>query len=441
MSKYLKLFVTLAFVLYFSEVYSQPPSNPTIKKLVFSLGDASNPADVSSMIIATPTGTIPAWCDVNGNNCNTVAPKLPSITGKFVWCIKAYDTTSGIFSSNCNYDTLTMLPNIITKKITIINTVSTNPKNIASSIQSISVGSVPKWCNINGNNCSFVVPNIPNIPGTYTWNVIAVDTLNNLNSVGIIKDTLVVLDPYKVVDVNKRLDGVTINADGTYTIQFNFIVNNTSGQILNTLAINDDLTKVFGNSIDYKVISVENSGYLNKNPLYDGINNTNLIGNSIILLNNKQDTITLKVLLKGLNVDGNYTNSANATVTTNLGVFNLISNDPIANPNNTINRVATKFTIPKISVIVSGGFSPNNDGIDDTWIVERPYGTKISVQVFNRWGNEIYKNSEYQNDWRGKGISNFLGQDVPQGTYFYIVEAIDSNGVITKFNGSLTIVR
>lgn len=441
MSKYLKIFVTSIFVLFFSGIYSQSPLNPTIKNLIFSLGNSSNPIDVSSMIISTPNGTIPIWCDINGNNCNPYPPTLPINTGKFVWCIKAFDTTSGIYSSNCKYDTVTMLPNIVTKKLRLVNTVTTNPKNISSSIQSISVGSVPKWCDNNGSNCSFIAPTVPNTPGTYTWNVIAVDTLNNLISAGITLDTLVVLEPYKVVDINKRLDGVTINADGTFTIQFNFIVNNTSGEILNTLAINDDLTKVFGNSIDYKVISVENTGYLNKNPQYDGINNTNLIGNSIILQNNKQDSITIKVLVKGLHVDGDYSNSATATVTSSLGIFKIVSNDPIANPSNTNNRVATKFTIPKINVIVSGGFSPNNDGIDDTWIVERPYGTKISVQVFNRWGNEIYKNFDYQNDWRGKGISNFLGQDVPQGTYFYIVEAVDANGVITKFNGSLTIVR
>jgi hypothetical protein len=34
-----------------------------------------------------------------------------------------------------------------------------------------------------------------------------------------------------------------------------------------------------------------------------------------------------------------------------------------------------------------------------------------------------------------------MGQNVPEGTYFYIVEAIDQGGVLLKLNGSLTIVR
>lgn len=417
------------------------PANPTIKNLIYSLGNTTNPNDVNAMIVSTPTGSIPTWCDVNGNNCNTVAPTLPTITGVYTWCIKSYDTISGIYSTNCKYDTVTMLPNVITKKMTFVNTVTTNPSNIGSSIVSISAGSKPKWCDLNGNNCSFIAPSIPSTIGTYVWTVSAFDTITNLLSASSVKDTLVILDPNKVVDLNKRIEKVTVNADGTYTVQFNFIINNNSGQILNTLSINDDLTKVFGNSIDFKVISIDNSGYLNKNPKYDGVNYINLVGNNIILTDKKQDSISIKILVQGLHVDGDYTNTASAIVNTDYGIFKVVSNDPIANPINTSNRIATKFNIPKINVIVAGGFSPNNDGIDDTWIVERPFGTKISVKVFNRWGNEIYKNFDYQNDWRGKGISNFLGQDVQDGTYFYIVEATDINGVITKFNGPLTIVR
>ncbi|MEI6152248.1 MAG: gliding motility-associated C-terminal domain-containing protein, partial [Chitinophagia bacterium] len=106
-----------------------------------------------------------------------------------------------------------------------------------------------------------------------------------------------------------------------------------------------------------------------------------------------------------------------------------------------LNRLPTAFIVPKIDVIVPGGFSPNNDGFDDAWIIKRPFGTKITVRVFNRWGNEVYSSPDYKNDWRGKGVSNFMGEDVVEGTYFYIVEAVDMDGAIRKFAGSLTIVR
>lgn len=417
------------------------PASPVVKNITFSLGDASNPLNVSSMIVSTPSGSIPAWCDLNGNNCMVVAPVLPTNSGKYVWCIKAYDTLSRNYSTNCIYDTLFMLPSIKVNKLTLVKSVSTNPTTIASSIQSISTGSIPKWCNINGTNCSFNAPAVPANTGTYIWSVAAYDTANNLTSAGIILDTLQLLDPHKVVDLNKRLHSVTTNADGSFTVQFNFIVNNQSGQILNNMSIRDNLTTVFNNNLNYSVLSINNSGYLNANKNYNGTSNVNLLADSIILVNNKQDTVALKVLVRGNNINGDYFNTAVATVNTNLGIFNVTSNDPIANPTNTNTRLSTKFTIPEVNVVVSGGFSPNNDGIDDTWIIKRPYGTQVAVKVFNRWGNEVYSNANYQNDWRGIGVSNFMGQNIPEGTYFYLVEATQQDGTLLKLNGSLTVVR
>ena len=417
------------------------PANPVAKNITFSLGDASNPLNVSSMIVSTPAGSIPVWCDLNGNNCKVVAPILPTNSGKYVWCIKAYDTLSGDYSTNCIYDTLFMLPSIKVNKLTLVKTVTTNPTTIASSIQSISTGSIPKWCAINGTNCSFNAPAVPANPGTYIWSVAAYDTANNLTSAGIILDTLQLLDPQKVVDLNKRLHSVTTNADGSFTVQFNFIVNNQSGQLLNIMSIRDNLTTVFNNNVNFSVQSITHSGYLNANKNYNGTSNLNLLADSIILTNNKQDTVSLKVLVRGNNINGDYYNTAVATVNSHLGIFDVTSNDPIANPTNTNTRLATKFTIPEVNVVVSGGFSPNNDGIDDTWIIKRPYGAQVAVKVFNRWGNEVYSNANYQNDWRGIGVNNFLGRNIPEGTYFYLVEATDQDGTLLKLNGSLTVVR
>ena len=53
----------------------------------------------------------------------------------------------------------------------------------------------------------------------------------------------------------------------------------------------------------------------------------------------------------------------------------------------------------------------------------------------------VYANDNYVNDWRGIGVNNFIGENVVEGTYFYIVLATDMNGSIKKFAGSLTIVR
>jgi hypothetical protein len=47
----------------------------------------------------------------------------------------------------------------------------------------------------------------------------------------------------------------------------------------------------------------------------------------------------------------------------------------------------------------------------------------------------------YNNDWRGKGNGNILGEDLPEGTYYYIVHYTDVDGKLQKLAGSLTIKR
>jgi gliding motility-associated-like protein len=141
-------------------------------------------------------------------------------------------------------------------------------------------------------------------------------------------------------------------------------------------------------------------------------------------------------------ISGNFANTAIASAPTNYGLITTNSTDPTRiNSASDTTRMPTLFTIAAVDVIIPPSFSPNNDGFNDAWVIARPTGTTITVKVFNRWGNEIYSSSDYKNDWRGKGISNFLGEDVPEGTYYYVVEASDINNVTRRFAGSLTLVR
>ncbi|MCB9337909.1 MAG: gliding motility-associated C-terminal domain-containing protein [Lewinellaceae bacterium] len=66
--------------------------------------------------------------------------------------------------------------------------------------------------------------------------------------------------------------------------------------------------------------------------------------------------------------------------------------------------------------------TPNNDGINDAFIVpcisnsDRYPASKVGI--FNQWGDEVFHAEPYKNDWKG----TFDGEDLPAGTYFYIVD-------------------
>lgn len=65
-------------------------------------------------------------------------------------------------------------------------------------------------------------------------------------------------------------------------------------------------------------------------------------------------------------------------------------------------------------------FSPNGDGVNDTWIIEGVEDfPEALVRVYNRWGNLVLKTKAYQNDWAG----TWAGKPLPDGTYFFEVRA------------------
>ena len=61
----------------------------------------------------------------------------------------------------------------------------------------------------------------------------------------------------------------------------------------------------------------------------------------------------------------------------------------------------------------------NGDMTNETFIVNNleDYDA-VQLRIFNRWGNMIYENDDYQNDWSGTDVS---GKTVKEGVYFYTV--------------------
>lgn len=70
--------------------------------------------------------------------------------------------------------------------------------------------------------------------------------------------------------------------------------------------------------------------------------------------------------------------------------------------------------------------TPDKDGNNETWVI---YGIDkyldAEVEIYNRWGNMVFKASPYLNDWGGQVTEGTTidGKDgiVPVGTYFYII--------------------
>ncbi|MEY2652436.1 MAG: hypothetical protein RLZZ321_1529, partial [Bacteroidota bacterium] len=86
---------------------------------------------------------------------------------------------------------------------------------------------------------------------------------------------------------------------------------------------------------------------------------------------------------------------------------------------------------------VPEAFSPDGDGVNETLIIEGLENIDgVSITIFNRWGNEVFSANPYNNDWNGTSQSNLNvgGDELPTGTYFYILDTQTSKyGVIKGY--------
>lgn len=86
-------------------------------------------------------------------------------------------------------------------------------------------------------------------------------------------------------------------------------------------------------------------------------------------------------------------------------------------------------------VYIPNAFSPNNDGLNDTWSIPalRAY-SEYTVSVYNRHGQLIFFTKNNANPWNGK----YKGVPQPTGAYVYMVEIKDEKRLL---KGTLIIVR
>jgi len=96
--------------------------------------------------------------------------------------------------------------------------------------------------------------------------------------------------------------------------------------------------------------------------------------------------------------------------------------------------------------VFAQGFSPNGDEINDVFLIDNADiltacfpQAQPELIIFNRWGDVVYHQMDYNNDKAWNGTWQKTGQDVPVGTYYYIFNL--NIPEITPTSGFLEVVR
>lgn len=99
---------------------------------------------------------------------------------------------------------------------------------------------------------------------------------------------------------------------------------------------------------------------------------------------------------------------------------------------------------PDMEVRVHKGLSPNGDGINDALVIENieKYG-RSELVIVNRWGGTVFQTVNYHNQNNAfKGLANRgggNGSQLPDGSYFYVLQVWDAEGKLTRYNGYIVL--
>ena len=94
---------------------------------------------------------------------------------------------------------------------------------------------------------------------------------------------------------------------------------------------------------------------------------------------------------------------------------------------------------PDFVFYIPNAFTPDGDGINETFIGKGVFIKGFEMTIFDRWGNLIYKTTDINKPWDGKANR---GNEIAQGdVYIYVVKITDIKDKSHSYKGVVTLVK
>lgn len=88
-------------------------------------------------------------------------------------------------------------------------------------------------------------------------------------------------------------------------------------------------------------------------------------------------------------------------------------------------------------VFIPNAFSPDGDGYNDELLVNGNNITTMTLQVYNRWGQQVFETNDQSIGWDG----SFKGADLPPDVYGYYLQCVCADGSTLRTKGNITLLR
>ena len=94
---------------------------------------------------------------------------------------------------------------------------------------------------------------------------------------------------------------------------------------------------------------------------------------------------------------------------------------------------------PDFMFYIPNSFSPNDDGVNDTFTGKGIFIKTFEMMIFDRWGNLIFYTDDINKPWDGE--ANHGTEIAQQDVYIYKIKITDYNKKTHSYKGIVTLVR
>jgi gliding motility-associated-like protein len=414
------------------DVYDNVPPPPTLIGGVYLYGSVI--PSLPSFIKSLPPNTIPVWCNTTTNICSETHPATPIEVGRYIYQVRSYDTLSKKYSVGFANDTIIVKPLVPqVRNATYIIGLLTNPTNIAVQVTGVQGSTINYFLNATKQSST---PTLGNTVSVKRYTVS--QTVNTIES-----DTagfnVTMLNQNDMIHLQKIAETPVLQSNSTFNITYKFIVNNLTAQELTNVLVADNLQNTIPITSEYSILNIRATGGLFANASFNGSSDIYMSTSTSKVAAYAKDTLVFTLNIKPKGFSGVMNNTATIAATTPYGVIAMVSSAVTKDAETT--KSPTPITLPDVIIDIPEVFTPNRDGVNDKFVILKPFGTTLNLEIFNRWGNIVYLNTNYNSEWDGRGTNNFIGQDLLDGGYYYNLKATNSNGETKIFKGFVIIQR
>lgn len=93
---------------------------------------------------------------------------------------------------------------------------------------------------------------------------------------------------------------------------------------------------------------------------------------------------------------------------------------------------------PTFTFFIPNGFTPNGDGVNDSFGGQGTFIRNYTMSIFDRWGNFIFRTDAIEKPW--DGTANHGKERAQQDTYVYVIEITDFKKQKYRYKGIVTLL-